>query len=55
MTILDTTSHGRRVRILQSDDQDVPPEYTIVMNGRVYPGFTSRVDAVAAARTLVRS
>lgn len=54
MTILDTTSHGRRVRVLQSDDPDAV-EFTVVMNGRVFPGFTSRVDALAAARALVRS
>lgn len=49
-TILDTTWHGRHVRIL-SDSEKV---FSLVIDGSVHR-YSSRVDALAAARTLVRS
>ena len=50
-TILDTTWHGRHVRVLANAEDGV---FTLVIDGSVR-SYGSRVAAVAAARTLVRS
>jgi hypothetical protein len=49
-TILDTMWHGRHVRVLGSTDA----VFTLIIDGSVRT-FGSRVDAIAAARELVRS
>lgn len=50
--ILDTTSHGRHVRIVSDDDEEAP-SYIVMVDGSLLPGYTSRVDALVAARRIV--
>lgn len=53
--ILDTIHHGRHVRIVSADStSDDDPVFSVLIDGRVFSGFHSRVDALAAARTLTR-
>ncbi len=46
--IVDTTLRGRILR-LETDD----PAFVLIIDGALHTGFSSRVDALAAARRLI--